>query len=161
MRPRFGGAGGWMRGRSCACLPLACQGQMHVIPAVADACLTTAWIRTRFSFAPEPGIFLLRSAGLGASIFVFERERNSAEEARALFADIASKEEGADVLANAVVEVRVPALGLVFERFPADEDVERGLAFEDGGECGLEGTGGAEAFGGSGFVGLGVVGLLL
>src|SRR5438093_2557030 len=104
MRPRCGGTGGWERGRSCAGLPLACQGQMHVIPAVADVCLPTAWIRARLSFAPEPGIFLLRSAGLGAAIFVFERERNGAEEARTLFADIASTEEGADVLADAVGE---------------------------------------------------------
>ena len=118
---------------------------MHIIPAVADACLTTAWIRARLSFAPEPGIFLLRSAGLGAEIFVFERKRHAAEEARPLFADIASKKEGADVLADAVVEVRVPALGLLCERFPADKDVEWGLAFEDGGEFGLEGTSGAEA----------------
>ena len=134
---------------------------MHVIPAGADVCLTTAWIRARLRFAPEPGIVLLRSAGLGASIFVFERERHAAEEARALFADIASKQKGADVLADAVVEVRVPALGLLFERFPADKDVEWGLAFEDGGEFGLEGAGGSEARGGAGFVGPGVVGLLL
>ena len=134
---------------------------MHVVPAVTDACLTTAWIRARLSFAPEPGIFLLWSAGLGASVFVFESERNGAEDARALFADIAGKEEGADVLADAVVEVGVPALGLVFERFPADKDVERGLAFEDGGEFGLEGSGRAEALGGTGFIGLGVVRLLL
>ncbi len=75
-------------------------------------------------------------------------------------ADIAGEEEGADVLADAVVEVRVPALGLLVERLPADEDVERGLAFEDGGEFGLEGSGGAEARGGSRFIGLGVLVLL-
>jgi len=64
-------------------------------------------------------------------------------------------------LADAGVEVGVPALGLVFMRFPADEDVERGIAFEDSGELGLEGTCGAEALGGSGFVYLGVIRLLL
>src|SRR5712691_9823637 len=105
MRPRCGGTGGWRRGRSYVCLPLPCQGQMHVIPAVAYACFPTAWIRARLSFAPEPGIFLLQSAGLATSIFVFERKRNGTEEARALFADIASKEEGAYVLADAVVAV--------------------------------------------------------
>ena len=39
-------------------------------------------------------------------------------------------EERADVLANAIIQVWIPALGLFFERFPADEDVERGFAFE-------------------------------
>ena len=134
---------------------------MHVIPASAYVCLTTAWICTRLRFAPEPGIVLLRSAGLGAAIFVFERERHAAEEARAFFADIASKQKRADVLADAVVEVRVPALGLLFERFPAHKDVEWGLAFEDGSEFGLKGASGTEAGGSSGFVGPGVVGLLL
>ena len=90
---------------------------MHVIPAGADVCLTTAWIRARLPCAPEPGIVLLRSAGLGAAIFVFERERHAAEEARAFFADIASKQKRADVLADAVVEVRVPALGCSLSGF--------------------------------------------
>ena len=52
--------------------------------------------------------------------------------------------------------MRVPADGLVLERFPADEDVIGGLAFEDFGEFRLEGLGGTETFGGSGFIGLGV-----
>ena len=64
-------------------------------------------------------------------------------------------------MADAVVEVGVPALGLFFEGLPADEDVERGLAFEDGGKLGLEGVGGSESLGGSRFVGLGVLRLLL
>lgn len=55
----------------------------------------------------------------------------------------------------AVVDVWIPSLGLVFDRFPADEDVDWGLPFEDGREFCLEGAGGA------GFVGFGVIGLLL
>jgi hypothetical protein len=64
-------------------------------------------------------------------------------------------------LEDAVVEIGVPALGLVFEGLPADEDVEWGLTFEDGGELGLKGAGGAEAPGGPGFIGFGVIGLRL
>ena len=33
---------------------------------------------------------------------------------------LAGEEEGADVLADAVVEVGAPTLGLIFERLPAD-----------------------------------------
>ena len=39
--------------------------------------------------------------------------------------------EGADVQADAVVEVRVPADGLGVERLPADKDTARRLAFKD------------------------------
>ena len=134
---------------------------MDIIPTVADEFFAAGGVGARLFFAPEPGIVGFGAGGFGASVFVFECERNSAEQARSLFANVACQEEGADVLADAVVEVGVPALGLLFDRFPADEDVERGLAFEDGGELGLEGAGGSEALGGSGFVGLGIVGLLL
>ena len=134
---------------------------MNIVPAVADKFLATGGIGARFFFAPEPGVVGFGAGGFGAAVFVFERERNGAEQACSSFADIACQEEGADVLADAVVEVGVPALGLLFEGLPADEDVERGLAFEDSGELGLEGAGGAEALGGSGFVGFGVIGLLL
>ena len=134
---------------------------MDIIPAVADEFLAAGGIGARLFFAPEPGIVGFGALGFGAAVFVFEFERNRAEKAGSSFADITCQEKGADVLADAVVEVGVPALGLLFERLPADKDVERGLAFEDGGEFGLEGAGGAEALGGSGFVGLGVVGLLL
>jgi len=55
----------------------------------------------------------------------------------------------------------MPALGLVFKWFPADKDVEPGFAFKDGGKSGLERLSGAQAIGGTGFVGFGVFGLLL
>lgn len=45
---------------------------------------------------------------------------------------------GADVEAHAVVEVGVPADGLLGERFPAHEDVKGRFAFEDGFELFLQ-----------------------
>ena len=44
------------------------------------------------------------------------------------------QEEGADILADTVVDVGVPALGLIFKWFPADKDVKRCFAFENGGK---------------------------
>jgi hypothetical protein len=46
--------------------------------------------------------------------------------------------ERADVQAHAVVQVRVPADGLLLQRLPADENVVGGLAFEDELELFLE-----------------------
>lgn len=46
--------------------------------------------------------------------------------------------ERADVQADAIVEVGVPADGLLGQRLPADEDVVGRFAFEDGFEPGLE-----------------------
>src|SRR6266571_4487262 len=133
MQPRFGGPGEWRRGRSCACLPLLCQGQMHVIPAVANACFPTAWIRARLSFAPEPGIFLLRSAGLGATVFVFEGERNGAEKACALFAEIAVGQllQGG-VVEAVVVDEGMEAIGAAVPQVPEEGAVveELGVLLE-------------------------------
>ncbi len=141
--------------------PFSGECEVNIVPAVADEVFPAGGIGSGFFCAPEPGIVGFGAGGFGTSVFVFERERNSTEQARSLFTYIAGEEEGADVLADAVVEIGVPALCLVSEGLPADEDVERGLAFEDSGEFGLEGAGGSEALGGAGFVGLGVVRLLL
>lgn len=134
---------------------------MDVIPTVAGKIFTSGGIGAGFLFAPEPVVIGFGALGFGTSIFVFEFEGNCTKKAGSMFADIAGEEERADVLADAVVDVGMPALGLVFDGLPADEDVEWGLAFEDGVEFGLEGAGGAETLGGSGFVGFGVVRLLL
>lgn len=64
-------------------------------------------------------------------------------------------------MADTVIDVGIPALSLVFEGFPADEYVKWGLAFEYGGELGLEGVGCPKALGSAGFVGFGIIGLLL
>ena len=54
-----------------------------------------------------------------------------AQHAGAFLFYVADSHEGADVEAHAVVEVRVPADGLLVERFPADKDIVGGLAFKD------------------------------
>ena len=141
--------------------PFCGQCEVNIVPSVADEVFPASGVGARLLLAPEPGILGLGAGGFGAPVFVFEHERNSTEQACSAFAYIAGEQEGADVLADAVVDVGMPALGLVFEGFPADEDVERGLAFEDSGELSLEGACGSEALGGSGFVGFSVIGLLL
>src|SRR5680860_616892 len=56
----------------------------------------------------------------------------SAKNARALFAaGNVLGHEGAAVEAHAVVDVRLPADGLLLDRFPADKEVEGRFAFED------------------------------
>ncbi len=69
-----------------------------------------------------------------------------AQDACALLADIGHGEEGADVEAHAVVEVRVPADGLLLQWLPAHEDVVGGFAFEDQLQLFLEGFGGGQLF---------------
>ncbi len=116
---------------------------MDVIPTIADKIFSAGGVGARFFFAPEPGIVGFGALGFSASVFVFEREWDGAEEACSAFPDIAGKEEGADVLADAVVDVGMPALGLVFEGLPADEDVVArvrlrvGFAFQYLGQLGL------------------------
>ena len=61
------------------------------------------------------------------------------------FAEDASFDEGADVEADAVVQVGVPADGLFFEWLPPDEDVVGCFASEDKLEFVLELTGGEVA----------------
>ncbi|MBW6486413.1 MAG: hypothetical protein K0B01_09715 [Syntrophobacterales bacterium] len=134
---------------------------MNIVPAVADEFLATDGICSGFSFAPEPGIVGCWAGGLGTPVFVFERKGNGTEQSRSPLADITCQQERADVLADAVIEVGMPSLGLVFEGLPADEDIERRLPFEDGSEFRLKGAGGAETFGGAGFVGSGIIGLPL
>ena len=87
---------------------------MDIIPAVADEVFPAGGIGSGFFFAPEPGVVGFEALGLGAAVFVFALEGNRTEKAGSSFADIASEEERADVLADAVVEVGVPALGLFF-----------------------------------------------
>lgn len=134
---------------------------MDVIPAVADEVLATGGIGARLFFTPKPGVVRFGTLGFGAAVFVFEFERNRAKKTGSTFANVSCQKEGADVLADAVVEVGVPALGLLLYGLPADENVERGFAFENGGQFGLKDAGSSKALGSSRLIGLGVVGLLL
>ena len=106
---------------------------MNIIPSIADESLSALRVGAWLFFAPEPRVVLLRAFGFCTSVFVFEAERNAAKEAGPFFADVASEEKGADILANTIVEVGVPPLDLFFERFPAHENVERRFAFENSG----------------------------
>ena len=142
-------------------LALSGESEMNVIPTIADELFAAHRIGARLSFAPEPGIFILPSMGFCASVLIVEGNGNGAEQPSALLSDIPREKEGTNVLADPIVDVRVPGLSLLFEQLPPYKNVERCLAFEDGGEFGLEGTGSPEARGGSGFVGFGVFVLLL
>ena len=116
---------------------------MDVIPTVADEVFPASGVGAGFFGAPEPGIVGFGAGGFGAAVFVFEFEGNRAKKAGSAFANVSCEDEGADVLAEAVVEVGVPALGLVFEGLPADEDVVArvrlrvGFAFQYLGQLGL------------------------
>jgi hypothetical protein len=134
---------------------------MDVIPAAVNKILTAGGIGARWFFAPEPGIIGFGAIGFGATVFVLEFQGNHAEKAGAAFVNVSSQEKGTDILADAVVDIQVPALGLFLDRLPADEDIKWFFAFENGGKLGLERTSSSKAISGSGFVGLGVVGLLL
>ena len=102
---------------------------MHTIPTSTDEVLAALGIGARFLLAPEPGVIGLGTLGFIAAVLVFEFERDCAEETCPLLPHIACQEKGTDVLADAVVEVGMPPLGLVFDGFPADKDIQRGLAF--------------------------------
>jgi hypothetical protein len=118
---------------------------VDVIPPGADKFLPAFRISAGGVFAPEPGIIVFGSMGFGAPVFVFEFERDRTEQPCTLLAHIACQEKGPDILAYPVVQVWMPALCLVFEGFPADEDVDGGLAHQDGGQFGLEPPGRAQS----------------
>ena len=81
---------------------------------------------------PEPGVFGFVAVGFLAAVFFPFDVGFYAEEAGAfLAAGEVGGHEGADVHADAVVEVGVPADGLLRERFPANEEVVGWPAFGD------------------------------
>ena len=84
---------------------------------------------------PEPGeLFLLaQRLRLFAAVLAPMDVRFGAQDTGPFLParDVAGQ-EGADVEANAVVDVGLPADGLLPDRLPTDEEVERRLAFEDG-----------------------------
>lgn len=81
--------------------------------------------------APEPGEVFLGSLWFFASVFVPFDFRVHSQDASSFDFDIGDGQEGADIHADSVVEVRLPADGLFMQRFPADEDVVRGFAFQN------------------------------
>lgn len=89
-------------------------------------------------------VFLVPGGGLYvfAAVFVPVDVGFVAEDAGVFLADVGGAQERADVEADAVVQVGVPADGLFFDWLPAHEDVAGGLAFADELEAFLERFGG-------------------
>ena len=114
---------------------------MHVVYAVADE-----------GFAvPKPRELILVALRFFASVFGPFDVRSLTQNA--------GFDERADVHADAVVEVGVPADGLFGQRFPADENVVGRLAGEDQFQFVLQRLSGGESQIGSGLAGLGLSGL--
>ena len=90
-----------------------------------------------------------RGGNVFATVFVPVDVGLVSQDSCAAFANVGDGEPGADVEADAVVEVRAPADGLFVEWLPAYEDVVGGFAFEDQFQLFLEGFGGSESFLGS------------
>ena len=134
---------------------------MDVVPTRADKVLAADGVCTRLVFAPEPGIFRFQPQRFFARILVLEGQWHRAEETRTSLANISRKNEGANVLADAIINVWMPTLDLVFDRSPPNKYIDRGLAFEDGSEFHLKDIGCAEAGCGTRLVGLGIFRLLL
>ena len=81
---------------------------------------------------------------VGAAVFVPVDVGLPAQDAGALLAYVGDGEEWADVEADAVVEVGVPAEGLLRQGLPADEDVVGRLALDDEFETVLQVAGSLE-----------------
>lgn len=69
-------------------------------------------IGARCFFTPEPGVIGFGAMGFGAAVFIFEFQGNRTEKTGTAFADVSGQKEGADILADTIVDVGVPALGL-------------------------------------------------
>ncbi|MEI6205920.1 MAG: hypothetical protein WCP20_03975 [Desulfuromonadales bacterium] len=136
---------------------------MNIIPAIADEFLAAGGIGAWFFFEPEPGVILLWAVWFRTTILVFKGKRNGTEQPCPLFADICGTQERSDILADAIVDVWMPPLGLLFQRFPADENIiarvgfRVGFAFQYLGQFGLKRKRGAQACGSSRFITLCIV----
>ncbi len=117
---------------SFPCPFLLLTGQVDVVQAVAG----------EGAAVPEPGKFGLVALGFFAAVFFPFDVEFVAQDAGAFFAagDVLGKKR-ADVPPHAIVQVGMPADHLGGERFPADENVVRWLAFQDQFEAGLQESG--------------------
>src|SRR5574337_47641 len=100
-------------------------GEMYVVDPLAGD----------LAVLPEPGELVLVANRLLAAVFLPMDIRLGAQDAGAFLAagDILGH-EGADVEANAIVDVRRPTDGLILDGLPADEEVDGWFACEDGDE---------------------------
>lgn len=120
---------------------------VQVVPAVAVEGLIAGEVLGLFVPAPEPGKIVFVSLRFFAAVFVPFYFGCGAQDAGVLRAGVqgARGHEGANVQADAVIDVRVPADGLLVEWLPADEDVVGGFACEDALEFVLQVHRGGEA----------------
>ena len=104
-----------------------------IIPAIAVESGAAFEIRGGFVPRPEPGEIGLGALGLFAAVFVPTDFGRGAEDAGALPAGVErlGGDERAEVEPDAVVDVWIPADGLLVERLPADEQVEGRFAGKD------------------------------
>ena len=130
---------------------------VEIVPAVAVGLGGAFEVLGLLVPGPEPGEVGFGALGFGATVFGPLDVGLPAEDAGTFLFDVLGVEEGADVEADAVVEVRVPADGLLVQRLPTDEKVVRWLAGEDVFEFLLEKFGGGVAVFGTGDTVVGVV----
>ena len=117
---------------------------VQVVPAVAVELASAAEVRavcdcTITGTAPKPRECFSLANGFFPAVLSPANIRLGAQDAGTLPPawDFFSH-EGADVEAHAVIDVRLPADGLLVDGFPADEDVEGRLAVEYGNEPPLQ-----------------------
>jgi len=89
---------------------------------------------------PGRGLHILAAIFFPVNLGLF------AQDARPLLFHVRHGHEGADVQTHAIVEVRVPADGLLFNRLPAHKDVVGRFAFKDKFEALLECLSGGQPF---------------
>lgn len=123
---------------------------VKIVVAVAIEFFSTLEVVGLFIPAPEPGEVGLFALGFFASIFSPLDIGFTAEEAGAFCFflsrfEIGGFQEGANVEADAVVEVGMPTEGLFVEWLPTSEEIVGWLAGEDVLEFALEGLGGEDA----------------
>jgi len=133
---------------------------MDVVPARAHILFAADRVGARFIFTPEPRVLVFGPNGLGAAILVVQLEWHRTEQPRAFATHITGHQKRPDVLADAVVEIGVPADRLILQRLPPHEDVQRRFAFKDCGQLVLEPTRSLKAFDSAGNVGLDIIFLL-
>src|SRR5687768_6133509 len=97
--------------------------EVHGVAALATEFRATRGVRDGLLFAPEPREVGLGAPGFVAAVFVPLDVGLRAEDASAFLADIGRNDERADVQADAVIEILMPADGLLLQWRPADKDV--------------------------------------
>ncbi len=105
---------------------------MHIVPAMAGELSLSHRILFGLSLTPEPREVGLISLGLFAAVLVPLDVGLPPKDAGAFPVHVLRHQERPDIEPNAMIQIRIPANRLLRKRLPADEDVVRCLALEDG-----------------------------